>query len=143
MSERYALSVRVSRPPPRPTLLYDATCEFCTYWARRWAQNIGASLALEALQHREGRYLELSQQELENAVHLVDSQGRVWRGAAAVFRAAALRRRYAIFWWGYRRVPGARWLSEWIYAWVANHRMTVSRLTRWMRRDRPDDSDAC
>ncbi|RDV39251.1 DUF393 domain-containing protein [Bradymonadaceae bacterium TMQ3] len=140
MSEAYALSVRVEDAPEKATLLYDAECGFCTYWARRWAMKIGDALQIVALQRRGGRFEAIAQRDLLEAIHFVDVEGRIWRGAAAVYKAAALRPRYRLPWWMYRYVPGFRPLSEWGYRLVANNRLTVSRLTRWMRRELPDDA---
>lgn len=116
-------------------MIYDGDCGFCTYWVRRWRRKIGSLLEITPLQDDAARPEDLPVHELEEAVHLVDPDGRVFRGAEAVFRALALRRRYALGWWLYRWMPGFRWISEWSYRWVANHRMAVSRWTRWLRRD--------
>lgn len=115
-------------------MIYDGDCGFCTYWAHRWSEKIGLALEITPLQDEENRPGELATAELEEAVHLVDSDGAVYRGAEAVFRAMALRRRYRVGLWLYRRIPGFRWLSELLYRWVANHRAFVSRWTGWLRR---------
>ncbi len=121
--------------PASALMIYDGDCGFCTYWARRWRQKIGDELEIAPLQDEPDRGTELARRDLEEAVHLVESDGTIYRGAAAVFRALSRRRRYAWGWWLYRHLPGFRTISEWVYRWVANHRMEVSRWTRWMRRD--------
>ena len=117
----------------RPLMIYDGDCAFCTYWAHRWAEKLTPLLDIVALQDEAGRPGQLARRDLEEQLHLVDSDGEVYQGAAAVFRALALRRRYAAGWWLYRHLPGFRPISEWVYRWVANNRQKVSRWTRWMR----------
>lgn len=118
----------------RPLMIYDGDCGFCTYWAHRWAEKLSPHLHIVALQDKTGRPAQLAVRDLEEEIHLVDSRGDVFRGAAAVFRALALRRRYSLGWWCYRFVPGFRPITEWVYRWVADNRQKVSRWTRWMRR---------
>ena len=115
-------------------MTYDGECGFCTDVARRWRDKIGDELAIVPLQDDSTRPTGLALRELEEAVHLVEADGSVLRGAAAVFRAMALRRRYRWLWWLYRYLPGFRPISEWVYRWVANNRIRASRWTRWLRR---------
>ncbi len=125
-------------------MIYDGECGFCTYWARRWRQKIGPMLEITPLQDEATRPDGLSKQTLEEAVHVVDTDGEIYRGAEAVFLALAMGRRRGLGLWLYRHLPGFRPLAELGYRWVADHRMFVSRWTRWMRRDdimSPEHSD--
>lgn len=123
--------------PSRALMIYDGDCGFCTYWARRWRHKLEPALDIAPLQDRRRVPSDLPARRLEEAVHLVDPDGRVFTGAAAVFKALALDRRYAPLWWLYRKLPGFRPVSERVYRWVADHRGLVSRWTRWMRRRTP------
>lgn len=115
-------------------MLYDGDCGFCTYWAKRWKQKVGPSLEIAPLQDAERRPERLSLTSLEEQLHTVESDGTIRRGAEAVFSALSSRPGFALGWWCYRYLPGFRWISEFAYRLVANHRMQVSRWTRWMRR---------
>ncbi len=121
-------------PVERPVLVYDGDCGFCTYWARRWQQKAQGRIAIVPLQDREGRPPGLATAELEEAVHLVEPDGTIRRGAAAIFEVMGTLRPYRLARWAYRWIPPFRWFSNWLYRWVANHRAFVSRRTRWMRR---------
>lgn len=123
----------VEDPPARALMIYDGDCGFCTDVAYRWRRRIGPSLEIAALQDDRARPPELPVEALEREVHLVEPDGTVFRGAAAVFRAMAMNRRWAWLWWLYRTIPGFRPVSEWVYGWVADNRTLVSKLTRWLR----------
>lgn len=77
-----------------------------------------------------GRFPEAIREQCESAVHLIEPDGRIYRGAEAVFRALAVNpaRRWPL--WIYRKVPGAQAATEWGYRWVARHRSSLSKLTR-------------
>lgn len=129
------MSTSNDQDPQTALMIYDGECGFCTYWARRWRQKVGPSLEITPLQNEATRPEGYTQQTLEEAVHLVSTDGEIYRGAEAVFHAFAMRRGRGLGLWLYRYLPGFRPISELFYRWVANHRMFVSRWTRWMRRD--------
>jgi predicted DCC family thiol-disulfide oxidoreductase YuxK len=60
--------------------------------------------------------------DLQEAVHLVDSDGSVYRGAEAVFRTLAHAPRGGLPLWLYRHVPGFASVAEAVYARVARNR---------------------
>lgn len=60
--------------------------------------------------------------ELSEAVHLIEPDGEVYKGAHAVFRLMARRPGLGGLLWLYRHAPGFSWISERIYRWVARHR---------------------
>jgi hypothetical protein len=64
-------------------------------------------------------------------VWLIDPDGRLKEGAAAIFRALSLAGKRRAYWWGYRRFESFRSLSDNIYEWIADHRDTVDRFDRW------------
>ena len=33
--------IRVATPPPKPLMVFDGDCNFCTLWIRRWQQMTG------------------------------------------------------------------------------------------------------
>ena len=89
--ERVTPVSRVAQPPSKPLLLFDSTCTFCRLWIARWKQCTGDRVEYASLQGEDiaVRFPELSREQLEEVVHLIEPDGRVSRGAEAVCRACA------------------------------------------------------
>jgi predicted DCC family thiol-disulfide oxidoreductase YuxK len=133
---------RVQSPPSRPLLLFDGDCNFCALWVRRWQRAVGESLDVAPFQGADvaTRFPELPAEQLAAAVHLVEPDGAVSRGAEAVFRTLAVNPRHARWRRWYETSPAFARVSESAYRFVAAHRPIFSALTRlgWGRRvERP------
>jgi len=107
---------------PRPVLLYDGACAFCTAWARRCVAASGQGIDSMPYQEAAARFPHIPVADLEAAVHLVASDGTVHRGARALFQAAGTARRWRWLPWAYRALPGFAPISEAVYRAVARHR---------------------
>lgn len=110
------------RPPERPLLLFDGDCGFCRFWVARWRAMTPGRVDFAPAQQEAARFPQIAKESWKDAVQLVTPQGEVYGGAEAVFRtlAYAPERRWML---GiYRRVPGARFVSEAAYGLVARHR---------------------
>jgi predicted DCC family thiol-disulfide oxidoreductase YuxK len=131
-------SGRVANPPPKPLLIYDGDCNFCLRWVKRWRRVTGEHVDYVPLQDAilATRYPELAPAELEAAVHLIEPDGAVFRGAAAALRARATNSRCRLPFWCYEHVPGFAIVAELIYGWVARNRSRISRFTRVRRPSR-------
>ena len=123
---------QVVSPPSRPLLLYDDDCAFCRKWVHR-ARRL-AHGRIDDLPSRDAasRFPEIPAEELERAVQLVETDGRVFSGAAAVFRALSRAPGGGSLPWLYERVPGLAFIAEAVYDFVARRRALVSKLTRWL-----------
>ncbi len=125
--------VRVATPPPRPLLVFDGDCNFCTLWIRRWQQMTGDSVDYLPAQDPDiaTRFPEIPREQFDTAVQLIESDGTVYSGAKAVFRTLAHspNRQWPLR--TYERSPAIADLTEWAYHLVAKHRTLFSRLTRW------------
>lgn len=78
------------------------------------------------------RFPEIPREQFDTAVQLIETDGAVFSGAEAVFRALAknARRRWALR--GYERSLAFAQVAERAYEFVATHRTGFSRLTRWL-----------
>ncbi len=125
-------AAQIGSPPAKPLLLFDGDCRFCTLWVRRWQQLTGPAVDYAPFQSDvvAARFPELPAEALGAAVHLIEPDGTVRRGAEAVFCALAYNPRHARWRrWYERSAPFAR-ISEAAYGFVARHRGVFSALTR-------------
>ncbi|MDB6032152.1 MAG: hypothetical protein JWM16_2490 [Verrucomicrobiales bacterium] len=120
----------VERRPARPVMIYDGDCHFCKKWVARWRQATGGKVDYIPLQgpEKDERFPEIPRAHLEAAVHLVEPDGSVYRGAEAVFRALAIRSSWPLR--AYQSMPGVQQTTEAGYRFVASHRTFFSMLTR-------------
>lgn len=124
-------------PADRPLLVYDGECPFCVWWLARWRRRIGGRIDYEPLQRAAARFPTLPRERFERAVQLVDTDGRVYEGAEAVFRALALVPGGGLYRRAYERLPGGRAVAESAYGFIAGHRPTLYRLTVWLWGETP------
>jgi lipase maturation factor 1 len=115
--------------PPRPLLLFDADCGFCRFWVARWRAATRGRVDFAAAQEEPSRFPRISEEARKRSIQLVTPDGAIYSGAEAVFRALAYvpERRWMLA--AYHRVPGARFVSEAGYRFVADHRGLFSKLT--------------
>jgi predicted DCC family thiol-disulfide oxidoreductase YuxK len=125
--------IRVATPPPKPLMVFDGDCNFCTLWIRRWQQMTGD--AVDYLPAQDPRiaeqFPEIPPEQFNTAVQLIESDGLVHSGADAVFRALAHnpKRRWTLH--VYQTSSTFSSLTEWAYRLVAGNRTIFSMLTRW------------
>jgi predicted DCC family thiol-disulfide oxidoreductase YuxK len=110
----------------RPVLIYDGDCAFCRAQVGRLRRRTGEAVEFAAYQNASERYPHVSREALSRAVHYVDEDGRLSRGAEALFRAlAAPRGRHPLLWM-YERVPGFALVSDLGYRLIARYRGRLS-----------------
>ncbi len=82
------------------------------------------------------QFSDLPLEQLKKSVHLIETDGSVYKGAEAVFRAFVYtQKRLAVFaHWAYGRVPGFKFLSEILYNLVAQNRIFIFSLGHKMHR---------
>jgi predicted DCC family thiol-disulfide oxidoreductase YuxK len=125
--------IRVATPPPKPLLVFDGNCNFCTLWIRRWQQITGD--AVDYLPSQDAnvaiQFPEISRERFQTSVQLIETDGAVYSGAEAVFRLLAKnpKRQWPLR--AYESSPASANITEWAYRFVARHRIFFSRLTRW------------
>ena len=120
-----ASSGRVATPPEeKPLMVYDGDCPFCVRWARRWQAVTGSRVGYMPSRQASTRFPDIPLKQLANAVQLIDPDGRVFEGAAAIFRSLSFLAVGRGLIWAYRRLPGFAALADGCYRWVARHRHT-------------------
>jgi predicted DCC family thiol-disulfide oxidoreductase YuxK len=113
-------------------MVFDGDCRFCRRWIARWQEATGDRV--DYLPFQDPRLTlhvpELRREALEKAVHLIEPNGNVSRGAEAVFRSLTYAPRRGWLFWFYREAPGVAPVTERAYRFVAEHRSLFSALTR-------------
>lgn len=108
----------------RLLLLYDAECNLCLGTVEKLGRlRTKAELVMVPLQAASARQLPAGarMEDLLAELHLIDGQGRVYRGAEAVFRI--VRTIPALAWVApLYRVPGLGRLADAVYRLIARHR---------------------
>ena len=117
-------------PPAKALLVWDGECGFCRRSQERIGFLAGDALDRAPYQDVAERFPDIPRELFGRSVHLIETDGAVYVGAEAVFRALA----YGGNPWGlrlYRYAPLFAPASERAYRWVAGHRPLMSR---WARR---------
>ena len=110
-------------------LIFDGTCGICERLVR-WVQTRDKAGRIQALPNQTPGLIErygLTRVQVDREVWVVDVEGRVLGGAAAVNRVfEALG---GLWWWLGRilRLPPLFWCEERAYHWVAAHRHLFGR----------------
>lgn len=125
-------TIRVAAPPPKPLMVYDGECGFCTLWIHRWRCATGESVEYLASQDRQiaERFPEIPREAFDSSVQLIEPDGSVYNGAEAVFRSLS---HHPHFRWPldvYEVFPPFAGISEWSYQLVARHRSFFSFVTK-------------
>jgi predicted DCC family thiol-disulfide oxidoreductase YuxK len=133
--------VKVASPPAKALMIYDGECNFCSLWIHRWQLTTGDRLDFLPFQDPSvaARFPEVPRGQFENAVQLIETNGTVYGGAEAVFRALAHNPREGWLFDWYEHSSAFAHTSEWGYRLVARHRGFFSALTRlgWGRHIEP------
>jgi predicted DCC family thiol-disulfide oxidoreductase YuxK len=122
--------LRVRDAPSKPLLIFDGNCHFCRRWIERWREMTGGAVEYAPFQEAAERFPEIPRKSFEQAVHFIDTNGSISRGAAAVFRSLGQNRGRRWLVWCYERVPGFALVTETAYRFVAANRMIASFFTR-------------
>ncbi|HEX5471542.1 MAG TPA: DCC1-like thiol-disulfide oxidoreductase family protein, partial [Lacipirellulaceae bacterium] len=113
-------------PPERPLMVYDGECPFCRARIERWREATGEQIQFVPFQEIGGKIPQISDREFGRAVHYIDRDGNVFRGAEAVFRAMADCGRKSWVPGLYRAVPPFAWAAETVYRLIAANRTAIS-----------------
>jgi predicted DCC family thiol-disulfide oxidoreductase YuxK len=120
---------QVRRPPAQLHVLFDGDCGFCRFWVERWRADAREPARFEPFQQAAGRYPEIPLPAFNEAVQAVDTDGKIYSGADAVFRLLRKSRWHWIT-WIVDDLPILRRWAHAVYRFIASHRPSFSKLTR-------------
>ena len=112
----------------KPLLTYDNDCDFCRYWIAQWQHVTGDRVDYVPYQEVASQFPEIPISAFENSVQLIQENGTVLSGAAAVLHAL----NSGFLLWCYSHLPGFATVSETVYRLIAQHRPFFSAMTRWL-----------
>jgi predicted DCC family thiol-disulfide oxidoreductase YuxK len=110
-----------------PLLVWDGDCGFCRRSVEHLRARVGDRIEFEPYQTAHARFPDIPVEAFASAVHLVEPDRRVSRGAEAIYRALALGGQ-GLPLLAYRWAPGFAFLSELGYRGVAAHRSLAARV---------------
>lgn len=115
----------------RPLFVYDGECSFCRFWLAHWQRRTRGKVRYEPYQKAAAKFPGIPREEFARAAMFIESDRKVYSGAAAVFRLWTYRSGLGkIWWWAYRLIPPWARASEFVYGFVARHRPFFWMLTR-------------
>lgn len=117
----------------KPLVLFDGKCGYCRKSVEGWRAGTGERVEYAPFQEVAEQFPEIPRAEFEQAVQLLDVDGRRYRGAEAVFRVMALVPGKGKWLWLYDHLPGFAPVARVVYGWVAKNRNVVSTLSWWLR----------
>ncbi|MEK7857852.1 MAG: DCC1-like thiol-disulfide oxidoreductase family protein [Elusimicrobiota bacterium] len=109
----------------RPVFVYDGSCGFCRLWVSRLDALTGDRVDYEPYQNAASGFPEIPRQAFERSAHFIDKDGRVFSGAAALFKAISTVPGFGSIFWLYENAPGAATLSERVYEAVSRRRHSL------------------
>jgi predicted DCC family thiol-disulfide oxidoreductase YuxK len=113
-----------------PTLVYDGDCAICRYWVVYWQGLTDGRIVFRPYQEAATDFPAIPRQAFQQAIQLIESDGRVYSGAAATFRVLRHAPGRSLWWWCYAHLSGFAAMSEWAYAFFARRRGLLNRLTK-------------
>src|SRR5215471_8802512 len=122
--------LRVANPPSKPLLVWDGECHFCRRWIERWREITGDKVEYDTSQNVADRFPEVTREQFQRSVVLIESDGSVFTGAEAVFRSLRYRSSKKWLAWSYYHIPGFAPITEAFYKFTATNRRLASAMTR-------------
>lgn len=117
--------------PEKPLVLFDGECGFCRSGMERWMRVGDGKLDFATCQSGQGEAYGFPANQPLGALRLVERDGQIQSGAAAVFRMMELcgNRAGSAAWAIYKKSSLFRAVADWGYARVAERRAALSKFS--------------
>ena len=116
--------------PDKNTVLYDGECPLCTFQMRviTWLDWFNTVRVIPLADPRAADIAPgIKREDLQEAIHCVTKNGRIYRGARCV-RFIGMRMPLAVPFALVLWFPGVIYLAEIVYRWISRNRLVLSRL---------------
>lgn len=111
-------------------MIWDGQCGFCKYWVIRWQQMTGDAVIYKPYQDALKEIPDIPVWACREAARLVDTEGRIFNGPEAAYKALEYTDRWNGLYKKYKTSDLFRYLSDHAYVWIAKHRNFLFKLTR-------------
>jgi len=101
-------------------LLYDGRCDICREWVGYWQQLTGDKVNYRPYQEAADDYPDIAVEDLDAAIHLIESDGTICKGARATYSLYLDIHPQSILLLFYRFLPGFGFFSELCYRFFFN-----------------------
>jgi len=111
-------------------VIYDGDCPLCTFQMKllTWMDWFNVTTLVPIADPKvQALAPELKREDLMAAIHCLDTQGRIHRGARCI-RFLSMRMPLLILLGLVLWIPGVIWIAEKVYQWISNNRLILSRL---------------
>ena len=110
-------------------LLYDGECDICREWVDYWQQLTGDKVNYRPYQEVADDYPDIAVADLDAAIHLIEPDGTVCKGARATYSLYQDIHPQSILLFFYRFLPGFGFFSELCYRFFSTHRGVLAFFT--------------
>jgi len=110
-------------------MIWDGECHFCRLWIERLDAITGNRVDYAIYQEVAKRFPEIQPEQFQRSVVLVETDGKVYFAAEAVYHSLGYRATRKWLEWSYRHIPGFGAISEATYSSISRHRQFGSVVT--------------
>jgi predicted DCC family thiol-disulfide oxidoreductase YuxK len=111
-------------------MIWDGNCGFCKYWVIRWKQMTGASVEYTSYQKILDQIHDIPEWAYKEAARLVDTDGTIYNGPEAAYKALEYSGRWDRLFNFYVRSGLFRFMSDHAYMWIAGNRSFLFKITK-------------
>lgn len=119
-------------PSPKPLMVWDGHCGFCTYWVARWQRFTGDRIDYRPYQEAAPHFPDIDQKHFKQASRLIETDGRIYSGPRSAYRTFTYGSSWAFLDRWYARHSFFTSLSDGVYNWVAKHRGFLFKVSKAM-----------
>ncbi|MDL5515085.1 DCC1-like thiol-disulfide oxidoreductase family protein [Arenibacter sp. M-2] len=116
--------------PSKPCLIWDGKCGFCKFWIVRWKILTRETIDYVTYQSIYFVIPDISEQAFGQAIHLIEPDGRVYKGAEAAYRTLFYSNKWNFLYHYYQKLYLFQTISEIGYKFVSNHRPLLFKVTK-------------
>ena len=112
----------------KPIMAWDGNCGFCHYWVIRWKLITDNAVIYKPYQEVAQNFPDIDYHHFTQAIRFIDTDGVVYGGSAAVFRAFEYGNKYRWLMPLYRKIKPVQFLADHVYRLVSKNRNNMYKV---------------